>query len=64
MVSYVKDENVLLQIMSLYKKKEGEVGKQKVKDLMLISLQDPTSTLDENDMVVVQQFIDDNWDNV
>lgn len=50
--------------MSLYKKKEGEVGKQKVKDLMLISLQDPTSILEENDMVVVQQFIDDNWDNV
>jgi len=41
--------------------KYGEEGKQKVIDLMLISLKDPTSLIEESDMETIYQFIDENW---
>ena len=49
-------------IIKLYKEKYGEEGKQKVKDLMLMSLNDPTSPIEEEDMATIYKYIDDNWD--
>ena len=52
----------LLSIIRIYKAKYGEEGKQKVKDLMLMSLNDPTSPIEPQDMETIMNFIDENWD--
>ena len=55
-------DTTLLSIIRIYKAKYGEEGKQKVKDLMLMSLNDPTSPIEPQDMETIMNFIDENWD--
>ncbi|MBR3264499.1 MAG: hypothetical protein IKI61_00875 [Erysipelotrichaceae bacterium] len=50
-------------MMKYYKSKYGDEGIQKVKDLMNISLKDPTSKVEESDMDTLYNFIDENWNN-
>ena len=57
-------ENTLLMIMKIYKKAHGEEGLQKVKDLMVISLNDPTSPIEEEDTETVYGFIEGNWNSI
>ena len=57
-------EDVLLKMMQIYKIKFNEKGKQMVKDTMVLGVKDTTSTIDENDIVRINQFIDENWDNL
>ena len=44
--------------------KYADEGKQKLKDIMASGINDPTSTMDENDYSMICQFIDDNWNNI
>ena len=57
-------DNTLLTIMRLYKGKYGEEGKQMVKDLMVVGLNDPEAVIEAQDMDTLYKFIDDNWDSV
>ena len=54
-------DSTLLFIMEVYKKTYGDKGKEKVIELMKISLNDPTSPLEENDMETIYKFIEENW---
>lgn len=55
-------QNTLLDIMKFYKNKYGKNSKQRVKDFMLLSINDPTTKIDENDLEIIMKYIDDNWD--
>lgn len=57
-------EDVLTKIMKIYKAKNGDGAKQQVKDLMAVSLNDQTSSIDENDIVIINEYIDNNWQEV
>ena len=46
--------------MELYKAKFGDEGKQRLKDTLAVGPNDPTSTMDENDLVMLYAFIDSN----
>ena len=37
-------------------------GKQKVKDLMVVGVKDPTSQIEEADLNIMYQYIDEQWD--
>ena len=54
-------DTTLLIIMDIFKGRYGDEGKQKVIDLMKMSLNDPTSPIEESDMDTLLQFIEDNW---
>jgi hypothetical protein len=56
-------DKTLFTMMKYYKSKYGDEGIQKVKDLMNISLKDPTSKVEESDMDTLYNFIDENWNN-
>lgn len=45
----------------MFKGRYGDEGKQKDIDLMKMSLNDPTSPIEESDMDTLLQFIEDNW---
>ena len=51
-------EGALNKIMAVYKAKYGDEGKQKVKDLMVIGVKDPTSQIEEADLNIMYQYID------
>ena len=54
----------LLSMMRVYKGKYGDDGKQKIKDLMLLALNDPTSVIEAHDIETINRFIDEKWDSV
>lgn len=54
----------MAQMMKMYKTKYGEEGKQKVKDLMIVSVNDSTSPVTQEDLETIYSFIDDNCDIV
>ena len=54
-------DTTLLIIMDTFKGLYGDEGKQKVIDLMKMSLNDPTSPIEESDMETIFKFIEDNW---
>ena len=60
---YLKEgwESVLEKMIGLYKTKFGDSGKQKLKDTLAVGVDDPTSTMEESDLVVLHAFIDKNW---
>ena len=47
-------------MIGLYKTKFGDSGKQKLKDTLAVSVDDPTSTMEESDLAVLYDFIDKN----
>ena len=55
-------EGALNKIMAVYKAKYGDEGKQKVKDLMVVGVKDPTSQIEEADLNIMYQYIDEQWD--
>jgi len=55
-------EGALNKNMAVYKAKYGDEGKQKVKDLMVIGVKDPTSQIEEADLNIMYQYIDEQWD--
>ncbi|MBR5341734.1 MAG: hypothetical protein IK151_07400 [Erysipelotrichaceae bacterium] len=60
------DKSVML-IMQVYKGKyinDDDGGRQRVKDLMVISANDPSSPLEAQDLQTVYNFIDANWETV
>lgn len=57
-------ENTVLTMINVLKAKYVDEGKQKLKKIMASGLNDPTSTMDENDYSMICQFIDDNWNNI
>lgn len=57
-------DTTLLAIMKIFKEEYGEEGQQKVRDLMSVSLNDPTSPIEESDMQTLYDFIDSNWNNI
>lgn len=57
-------ENTVLTMINVLKTKYADEGKQKLKKIMASGLNDPTSTMDENDYSMICQFIDDNWNNI
>lgn len=54
-------DTTLLIIMDMFRGRYGDEGKQKVIDLMKMSLNDPTSPIEESDMETIFKFIEDNW---
>ena len=59
-------EKALMDIIRLYKGKyvnDQETGINKVKELMTISANDPTSQIDEGDLQTLYDFIDANWES-
>ena len=54
----------LLELMKHYKAIYGEKGYQKVKELMMKSLNDPTSPIEASDMETIYHFIEVNWEKV
>ena len=54
----------LLSVMGIYKGLYEEEGLQKVKDLMALSLDDPTSSIEFQDLDKIYSFIDENWADV
>ncbi len=54
-------DTTLLIIMDMFKCRYEDEGKQKVIDLMKMSLNDPTSPIEESDMETIFKFIEDNW---
>ena len=54
----------LLSVMGIYKGLYEEEGLQKVKDLMALSLDDPTSPIEPQDLDKIYNFIDENWADV
>ncbi|MBQ6334278.1 MAG: hypothetical protein IJI46_04335 [Erysipelotrichaceae bacterium] len=57
-------DSVMVQMMKMYKTKYGEDGKQKIKDLMIVSVNDSTSPVTQEDLKNIYSFIDDNCDIV
>ena len=57
-------DSALFNVMRVYKGKFGDAGLQKVKDVMAKTVNDPESSITEEDLVTVYQYIEDNWDKV
>lgn len=55
-------QDIVLKLISLYKSKFNDEGKQKLKDVMVLGLTDPTSLIDERDIIALNDFINTNWD--
>ena len=55
-------EGALNKNMAVYKAKYGDDGKQKVQDLMVIGVKDPTSQIEEADLNIMYQYIVEQWD--
>ena len=54
-------ESITLTMISMYKTKFGDSGKQRLKDTLAVGVDDPTSTMEESDLVILYNFIDENW---
>ncbi|MBQ6216554.1 MAG: hypothetical protein IJK53_04140 [Erysipelotrichaceae bacterium] len=54
-------ESITLTMISMYKTKFGDSGKQRLKDTLAVGVDDPTSTMEESDLVILYSFIDENW---
>ena len=63
---YLKEgwDTTLLNVMVVYKKKYGEDGKQRVVDMMRMSVNDPTSTVTVSDLKTINEFIDKKWPTI
>ena len=56
----------LMNIIRLYKGKyenDPEAGKNTVKELLALSVSDPTSSIEEGDLHTIYDFVDANWEN-
>ena len=54
-------DTALKMMMEAFKNEYGESGKQMLKDMMIASVNDPTSPVESADLQTLNQFIDDNW---
>ncbi len=57
-------DKMLLRMMAILKGQYGDDGRDKVKVMMSIAINDPTSTIESADMPIIYKFIDDNWSTV
>ena len=57
-------EKTLSSMMGIYKFKYGDEGREKLKNVLLSALDDPTSPLEPQDMETIHNYIDENWDSV
>ena len=57
-------DDTLRALMSIYKSKYGDEGIQKVKNMMVISVNDESSPIEAEDLETLYNFIDDNWESI